>query len=113
VSVKFTILGSGSPAIAPTSRPPRRASSWTPDFPRARSASASPASAARRKIFPPFLITHEHADHIAGLLGIADKFQHPGLLQPRHAGRTVWNFKEKWSKKTNLPLENGDIEIQN
>ena len=35
------------------------------------------------------LITHEHTDHISGLLALADKLQIPDLLQPRHAGSTL------------------------
>ena len=42
------------PVTAPTSRPPKRASLWTPASRRCKSASASPPSARRRKIFRQF-----------------------------------------------------------
>jgi phosphoribosyl 1,2-cyclic phosphodiesterase len=51
------------------------------------------------------LITHEHADHIAGLLGIADRFQIPVYCNRGTQDATIWAFKSKWSKKANLALE--------
>jgi phosphoribosyl 1,2-cyclic phosphodiesterase len=54
------------------------------------------------------LITHEHSDHIAGLLGIADKFQIPVYCNRDTQDATIWAFKTKWSKKTNLALEAAD-----
>jgi phosphoribosyl 1,2-cyclic phosphodiesterase len=54
------------------------------------------------------LITHEHSDHIAGLLGIADKFQIPVYCNRDTQDATIWSFKNKWSKKTNLALEAAD-----
>ena len=51
------------------------------------------------------LITHEHTDHIAGLLGLADRFQIPVYCNRGTQDATVWTFKAKWSKKTNLALE--------
>jgi phosphoribosyl 1,2-cyclic phosphodiesterase len=54
------------------------------------------------------LITHEHSDHIAGLLGIADKFHIPVYCNRDTQDGTIWAFKEKWSKKTNLALESKD-----
>jgi phosphoribosyl 1,2-cyclic phosphodiesterase len=52
------------------------------------------------------LITHEHSDHIAGLLGIADKCHIPVYCNSGTQDAAIWAFKEKWSKKTNLALEN-------
>ena len=46
------------------------------------------------------LITHEHADHIAGLLGLADKFHIPVFCNRGTQDGTIWAFKTKWSKKT-------------
>jgi len=54
------------------------------------------------------LITHEHSDHIAGLLGIADKLQIPVYCNRDTQDATVWTFKNKWSKKMNLALKDGD-----
>ena len=54
------------------------------------------------------LITHEHSDHIAGLLGIADKFQIPVYCNRGTQDGSIWSFKNKWSKKTNLALEAAD-----
>ena len=54
------------------------------------------------------LITHEHADHIAGLIGLADKFHIPVFCNRGTQDGSIWAFKNKWSKKTNLALENAD-----
>ena len=54
------------------------------------------------------LITHEHSDHIAGLLGIADKFRIPVYCNRGTQDGSIWSFKNKWSKKTNLALEAAD-----
>jgi phosphoribosyl 1,2-cyclic phosphodiesterase len=54
------------------------------------------------------LITHEHSDHICGLLGLADKFQIPVFCNRDTQDATIWTFKNKWSKKTNLALETAD-----
>ncbi len=54
------------------------------------------------------LITHEHADHIAGLLGLADKFHIPVFCNRGTQDGSIWAFKTKWSKKSNLALENAD-----
>jgi phosphoribosyl 1,2-cyclic phosphodiesterase len=54
------------------------------------------------------LITHEHADHIAGLLGLADKFHIPVFCNRGTQDGSIWAFKNKWSKKTNLALEHAD-----
>ena len=54
------------------------------------------------------LITHEHSDHISGLLGIADKFQIPVYCNRGTQDGAVWTFKTKWASKKKLPLENPD-----
>jgi phosphoribosyl 1,2-cyclic phosphodiesterase len=54
------------------------------------------------------LITHEHTDHIAGLLGIADRFQIPVYCNRGTQDAAIWAFKTKWSKKANLAFENAD-----
>jgi phosphoribosyl 1,2-cyclic phosphodiesterase len=54
------------------------------------------------------LLTHEHSDHISGLLGLAEKLHIPVFCNRGTQDGTIWAFKEKWSKKTNLMLENSD-----
>ena len=88
-------------------RPPKPASSWTPAFPRCRSASASPIGRTPENL-TAILITHEHSDHIAGLLGIADKYHIPVYCNRDTQDATIWTFKNKWSKKTKLGLEAAD-----
>lgn len=43
------------------------------------------------------LITHEHSDHIAGLLGLAEKLKLPIYCNRATQEATVWTFKTKWS----------------
>ena len=54
------------------------------------------------------LLTHEHSDHISGLLGLADKYHIPVYCNRGTQDGTIWAFKDKWSKKTNLALESAD-----
>lgn len=54
------------------------------------------------------LLTHEHTDHVSGLLGLADKLHIPVYCNRGTQDGTIWAFKEKWSKKTNLAIENSD-----
>ncbi|HUB86746.1 MAG TPA: MBL fold metallo-hydrolase [Verrucomicrobiae bacterium] len=51
------------------------------------------------------LITHEHTDHICGLLGLADKYHIPVFCNRDTQEATIFAFKDKWSQKTNLALE--------
>ncbi len=54
------------------------------------------------------LLTHEHADHISGLIGLADKLHIPVFCNRGTQDGAIWAFKEKWSRKTNLALETAD-----
>lgn len=45
------------------------------------------------------LLTHEHSDHIAGLLGLADKFHIPVFCNRGTQDGTIWAFKAKWDSK--------------
>lgn len=45
------------------------------------------------------LVTHEHSDHIAGILGIADKFHIPVFCNRGTQDGTLWAFKTKWDSK--------------
>jgi phosphoribosyl 1,2-cyclic phosphodiesterase len=108
VSVKFTILGSGSAgncAYLETSgaRILIDAGFSTRQI-RQRLASIGRVP----ENLSAILLTHEHSDHISGLLGLADKFQIPVYCNRGTQDGTIWAFKEKWSKKTNLALENSD-----
>ena len=54
------------------------------------------------------LITHEHSDHIAGLLGLADKFQIPVYCNRDTQDATVWALKTKWLSKKSSPPDDLD-----
>ena len=45
------------------------------------------------------LVTHEHSDHIAGILGLADKFHIPVFCNRGTQDGTIWAFKAKWDSK--------------
>ena len=54
------------------------------------------------------LITHEHSDHICGLLALADKLKLPIYCNRATQEATLWSFKTKWSSKTNPALDGFD-----
>ena len=54
------------------------------------------------------LVTHEHSDHIAGILGLADKFHIPVFCNRGTQDGTVWAFKAKFASKKSLALESAD-----
>ena len=108
MSVKFTILGSGSSGNC--------AYLETAEARVLVDAGFSPLQIRKRlatigrtpENLTAILITHEHSDHISGLLGIADKFHIPVYCNRATQDATIWTFKNKWSKKTNLALETAD-----
>jgi phosphoribosyl 1,2-cyclic phosphodiesterase len=50
------------------------------------------------------LITHEHADHIAGLLALAEKLKLPIYCNRATQEEILWTFKAKWSSKKSPAL---------
>ena len=45
------------------------------------------------------LITHEHADHISGLLGLADKYHIPVYCNRGTQDGVIWALKARWTGK--------------
>lgn len=52
------------------------------------------------------LITHEHSDHIAGLLGLAEKLKLPIYCNRGTQDGAIWAFRSKWTSKK-APALNG------
>src|SRR6266581_4525242 len=50
------------------------------------------------------LITHEHSDHISGLLALAGKLKLPIYCNRETQEATLWAFKSKWSSKKSPAL---------
>ena len=54
------------------------------------------------------LVTHEHSDHIAGILGLADKFHIPVFCNRGTQDGTIWAMKAKWDSKKKPAFESVD-----
>ncbi|MGD0349863.1 MAG: MBL fold metallo-hydrolase [Verrucomicrobiota bacterium] len=106
MAVKLTILGSGSSGnCAYVETDEARIlvdAGFSPRQIRQRLAGIGRAPENLTAIF----ITHEHTDHISGLLGLADKFQIPVFCNRGTQDATIWSFKTKWCSKKN-PTLNG------
>ncbi len=108
MSVKFTILGSGSAGNCAYLETGETRILVDAGFSPRQIRTRLAAIGRTPENLSAILLTHEHSDHIAGLLGLADKFHIPVFCNRGTQDGTIWAFKEKWSKKTNLALENSN-----
>jgi phosphoribosyl 1,2-cyclic phosphodiesterase len=112
VSVSFTILGSGSAgncAYVETAEARILVDAgFSPLQIRKRLASIGKTP----ENLSAILITHEHSDHIAGILGIADKFHIPVFCNRGTQDGTIWAFKEKVAARRNPALAGIDSTTQ-
>jgi phosphoribosyl 1,2-cyclic phosphodiesterase len=99
VSVKFTILGSGSSGnCAYLETDGARVlidAGFNPRQIRQRLATIGRAP----ENLTAILLTHEHSDHISGLPGLADKLQIPVYCNRGTQDGTIWAFKSRWTSK--------------
>lgn len=101
MAVKFTILGSGSAGNC--------AYLETDDARILVDAGFSPLQIRKRlagigrtpENLSAIVLTHEHSDHISGLLGLADKFHLPVFCNRGTQDATLWAFKTKWNSGKN------------
>lgn len=106
MSVKFTILGSGSAGNCAYLETANSRilidAGFSPRQIRQRLASIGRAP----ENLSAILITHEHSDHICGLFGLAEKLKIPIYCNRETQEATAWAFKEKWNGKRD-PLFDG------
>jgi len=108
VSVKFTILGSGSSGnCAYLETEGARVlidAGFSPRQIRQRLATIGRTP----ENLTAILLTHEHSDHISGLPGMADKLQIPVYCNRGTQDGTLWAFKSRWTSKKAPVLEGLD-----
>lgn len=106
VSVKFTILGSGSSGncayLETDSARVLVDAGFSPRQIRQRLATIGRTP----ENLSAILITHEHSDHISGILGIADKLNIPVYCNRDTQDGTIWAFKSRLDSKKE-PALNG------
>jgi phosphoribosyl 1,2-cyclic phosphodiesterase len=99
VSVKFTILGSGSGGncayIETAEARILVDAGFSPRQLRLRLAGIGRTP----ENLTAILVTHEHSDHIGGLLGIADKLQIPVYCNRETQDATIWALKSRLAAK--------------
>jgi phosphoribosyl 1,2-cyclic phosphodiesterase len=105
MSVKFTILGSGSSGNCTYVETAETRllidAGFNPRQLRQRLATIGRAP----ENLTAILLTHEHSDHISGLPGLADKLQIPVYCNRGTQDGTIWAFKSRWTSKKNPVLE--------
>ncbi|MGH7980800.1 MAG: MBL fold metallo-hydrolase [Limisphaerales bacterium] len=106
MSVRFTILGSGSSGnCAYVETENCRVlidAGFTPRQIRQRLAAIGRAP----ENLSAILITHEHADHVSGLFGLAEKLKIPIYCNRDTQEAIVWALKERWNRRRS-PLFDG------
>ena len=106
MSVQFTILGSGSSGncayVETESSRVLIDAGFSPRQIRQRLATIGRTP----ENLSAILITHEHADHISGLFGLAEKLKIPIYCNRDTQDAIVWSLKERWNGKRD-PLFNG------
>jgi phosphoribosyl 1,2-cyclic phosphodiesterase len=106
VSVQFTILGSGSSGncayIETESCRVLIDAGFSPRQIRQRLATIGRTP----ENLSAILITHEHADHVSGLFGLAEKLRIPIYCNRDTQEAIVWALKERWNGKRD-PLFDG------
>jgi phosphoribosyl 1,2-cyclic phosphodiesterase len=105
VSVQFTILGSGSAgncAYVETAEARILVDAgFSPLQIRKRLASIGKTP----ENLTAILLTHEHSDHIIGLLGLADKHHIPVFCNRGTQDGTIWALKSKLESRKNPPAD--------
>ena len=108
MSVKFTILGSGSSGNCTYVETAETRllidAGFNPRQLRQRLATIGRAP----ENLSAILLTHEHSDHISGLPGLADKLQIPIYCNRGTQDGTIWAFKSRWTSKKAPVLEGLD-----
>jgi phosphoribosyl 1,2-cyclic phosphodiesterase len=106
VSVRFTILGSGSSGncayVETESARVLVDAGFSPRQIRQRLATIGRTP----ENLSAILITHEHADHVSGLFGLAEKFKIPIYCNRDTQEAIVWSLKQRWNSKRD-PLFDG------